>query len=303
MFDLLDLYLLRRAVPADDQTLTFRRIDGKANANVIYFLPWHTPFALARQAGFMPLDFLACYEMPPAIVSSLPELCARAMRRLVDDAQRCLLAARIPARDAVIVGLSVGSFPETYLANRIGARLCSIASADRADLTIWQSPATRIIKARAMGKGLRLAHYSRALIGAHPAQNLAAIAKESIFILGRRDPFVPPLRSAGLMQAIAAWAPGAQVITLDAGHFRTMMLSGRYQKAMLGLAPTSLWSLAQGAMREARKLVDRRRPALCLSPALGPPSSAAATGGALSVHPDTPIFARSIATVRRGSLG
>jgi len=302
MFDLLDLYLLRRAVPADDQTLRFRRIDGQAIANVIYFLPWHTPFALARQAGFMPLDFLACYEMPPAIVSSRPELCARAMRGLVDDAQRCLLAARIPAKDAVIVGLSVGSFPATYLANRIGARLCSVASADRADLTIWQSRATRIIKSRAVAKGLRLAHYSRALIGAHPAQNLAAIAKESIFIIGRRDPFIPPLRSAGLLQAIAALAPGAQVITLDAGHFRTMMLSGRYQRAMLGLSAASVWSFAQEAMREARKLLNRRRPELRPAPTPGPPSTAG-TGSIPSVQRESPIFARSIATVRRGSLG
>ena len=67
MLDLLDLWLLRRGIPSDDQTLTFRRIEGNPASKVIYFLPWHTPFYVAPHAGFTPLEFLACYEMPAAI--------------------------------------------------------------------------------------------------------------------------------------------------------------------------------------------------------------------------------------------
>jgi hypothetical protein len=127
MLDLVDLLLLRRGIPADDRELTFRRIDGNASSKVLYFLPWHTPFGIARQIGIMPLDFLACYEMPAAIVSSEPDLCLRAMVALVTDAQR-LLTERggIAGKDVLVVGLSVGSYPATYLANRIGARLCSV---------------------------------------------------------------------------------------------------------------------------------------------------------------------------------
>jgi hypothetical protein len=102
---------------------------------VIYFLPWHTPFLIARQAGFAPLDFLACYEMPEAIVSSEPQLCAQAMHALVSDAYALMRDRSVAGQDALIVGLSIGSYPATYLANRVGARLCSVASADRADMT------------------------------------------------------------------------------------------------------------------------------------------------------------------------
>jgi pimeloyl-ACP methyl ester carboxylesterase len=136
MLDLVDLLLLRRGVPADDTTLTFRRIDGNSASTVIYFLPWHTPFGFARQAGFAPLDFLACYEMPAAIVSSEPLLCVQAMHGLVADAEQLLADRGVPGKDAVVVGLSVGTYPATYLANRLGARLCSVASADRGDLAI-----------------------------------------------------------------------------------------------------------------------------------------------------------------------
>ena len=192
MFDLFDILLLSRGTPADDRTLAFRRIDGSPASNVIYFLPWFTPFWFARRAGFAPLDFLAAYEMPPAIVSSEPAFCVQAMRGLVQDAERLLQKRRIKTEDAVIVGLSVGTYPATYLANRIGARLCSVASADRADLAIWESPATRVVKHRALKKGFRLAHYSEFLQGSHPAQNLTGIAPNSVFVVGQRDPIFHP---------------------------------------------------------------------------------------------------------------
>jgi pimeloyl-ACP methyl ester carboxylesterase len=237
MFDLFDLLLLRRGTPADDRTLRFRRIDGSATAKVIYFLPWHTRFVFARQAGFAPLDFLACYEMPLAIVSSVPELCVQAMQGLVADAE-CLLQDRtIRGKDAVIVGLSVGTYPATYLANRIGARLCSVASADRADLAIWESPATRMVKHRAIQKGLQLSDYSMALDGTHPAQNLKGIARNSIFVIGQRDPFIPARRNAGLLQAIEKQVRSALVIKLDGGHFKALRASGQYQREMLDLKP------------------------------------------------------------------
>src|ERR1700730_10961907 len=111
MYDLLDLLLLKRGTPIDDRTLTFHRIDGPPTAQVIYFLPWHTPFKFARQAGLLPLAFLACYEMPPAIVSSQPDLSASAMHGLVADAEQRLREAGVRAEHALIVGLSVGSYP------------------------------------------------------------------------------------------------------------------------------------------------------------------------------------------------
>jgi pimeloyl-ACP methyl ester carboxylesterase len=234
MLDFVDLLLLRRGIPADDKTLTFRRIDGNPRSKVVYFLPWHTPFGFARHAGFAPLDFLACYEMPPGIVSSEPDLCVQAMLGLVADAERLLPTGQ----DAVIVGLSVGTYPATYLANRIGARLCSVASADRADLAIWQSPATRLIKRRAVQQGYQLSDYTKALFGSHPAENLAGIAPNSLFVVGQRDPYVPQGRKAGLLQAISTHVPSAEVVELDAGHFKTLAASGRYQRAMLGLRPT-----------------------------------------------------------------
>jgi pimeloyl-ACP methyl ester carboxylesterase len=235
MLDLVDLLLLRRGIPPDDCALNFRRVDGNAAARVLYFLPWHTPFGVARQAGLMPLEFLACYEMPAAIVSSEPDLCLRAMLALVTDGERLLAERGIAGEDALVVGLSVGSYPATYLANRIGARLCSVASADRADLAIWESPATRIVKHRALHKGYGLSHYSKALAGTDPAQNLAGLAPNSLFVVGRNDPFVPLARKNGLLRAIDAHAPKAHVVKPHAGHLKTLIMSSRFQRSLSGV--------------------------------------------------------------------
>src|SRR3954453_16082860 len=114
----------------------------------------------------------------------------------------------------------------------IGARLCAVATADRADLMLWQSPATRLIKRRALQRGLRLAHYAHVMRGWHPAHNLANLSPGSIFVLGERDPFIPPRRSARLLQAIERFAPKARVFKLAAGHVKTMLSSATHQYAM-----------------------------------------------------------------------
>src|SRR5205085_10484253 len=95
MLDLVDMLLLRRGVPVDDRSLAFRRSDGNPSSKIIYFLPWHTPFSIARAAGLLPLDFLAAYEMPSSIVSSEPALCVEAMLALVADAQEVLTEHRV----------------------------------------------------------------------------------------------------------------------------------------------------------------------------------------------------------------
>src|SRR5262245_22432070 len=253
MLDFVDHLLLRRGIAQDDCSLAFRRIEGNPRSKVVYFLPLQTSFSLARQAGFLPLDFLAAYEMPNAIASSEPHLCLQAMLALTNDAQQLLNDQQVAAGDAVIVGLSAGSYPATYLANRIGARLCSVASADRIDLLIWESPAARIVRRRASQKGYVVSHYTTTLEGSHPAQNLRGLAPHSLFVVGRRDPFIPTGRMNGLLAAVETHAPSCHVVKLAAGHVATMMLSGRHQRRLSGVTARSpAWRLSDlGSWRSA----------------------------------------------------
>ena len=108
---------------------------------------------------------------------------------------------------------------------------------------LWQSPAARLIKRRGLQRGLRLAHCSKVMLGCHPAHNLAGIASDSVFVMGQRDPFIPPRRSAGLLDAIERSAPKARVVKLDAGHVKTMIWSARHQYAFAGIERAPAWQL------------------------------------------------------------
>ena len=263
MPDLYDFFLLRRPPPRDDRSLAFRRIDGNPHSRVIYFLPFNTPFRVARYAGFVPLDFLACYEMPSAIVSSDPRLSVEAMLSLVADAER--LCRKRNLVGWVIVGLSAGTVPATYLANCNGGRLCSVASVDRADVAVWHSPATRWVKSRASQRNIDFSHYFDALKGCHPSENLAGIGANSVFVIGRRDCFIPPRCIAGLLHAIERFAVRPHIIEVDAGHFKTLRASAKYQRVMLGIRQPAvdLRSLASTCGAATIGQVDTSRHSFC----------------------------------------
>ena len=206
----------------DDTSTAFTRIDGDAQSAIICCLPWRMPYKLARVPRIVPRSFLACYEMPAAIVSSEPELCVRAVNAVVDDGMRVFARSALDPAQVLVVGLSIGNAVATTLANRIGARLCSIASADRGDLTLWESPAAAQVKALAETKGYRLADFTRVMDGFHTVENLGNLASGSRFIFGLKDELIPEPRREGLIAAVRRELPTAEIMHFDSSHFGTM---------------------------------------------------------------------------------
>lgn len=198
------------------------------DGTIICCLPWQTPFKLAWAAGLVPRRrLLACYEMPQAIVSSEPELCVVAVNAVVEDAIRVIRRAKLAPEQLLVVGFSIGNATATVLANRIGARLCSIASADRGDLTLWESPVSRHVKEKAEAKGYQLRDFTNALAGLHTIENLENLGPGSRFVFGLRDEFIPKPRREGLIAAVERTLPAAEIAHLDAGHIGTMMETAR----------------------------------------------------------------------------
>jgi pimeloyl-ACP methyl ester carboxylesterase len=240
MFMLLDRYLLRRPLALDDWTLTSTRIDGLNSAvPVIYFLPWNTPFWIAKKFGLIDSRFTACYELAPALVSSEPARCVEALKRVVEDAEGLLRSLNVLCSAVRIVGYSLGTYPATYLANRLRARLYSIAPADRGDLMIWESPAARIVRKRAQVKGYCLEDYVRAMVGYNPIDNLQGLGPGSAFIVGESDPFVPVQRSRALLNAVKRNSCGAHIVRTGGGHVRTLLAGARYLRRELKLSRPS----------------------------------------------------------------
>jgi hypothetical protein len=88
---------------------------------------------------------------------------------------------------------------------------------------LWQSPATLLVKARAIEKGYSLADFADAMSGRHPVENLSNLREGSVFLFGDRDLLVPAPRRKSLADAVRALAVRAQIVALEHGHVRTMV--------------------------------------------------------------------------------
>ncbi len=233
MLSFADHHLLRRPTPDVDHVMEFRRIDGDPAARVIYFLPWQTGYLTARAVGMLPLPFLACYEMPPAIVSSQPTCCVEALACVVDDARSLVRSVSNDLSAFLVVGLSIGTFAAAVLAASMNARLCAIAGADRGDLMLWQSPAATEVRRRAERRGFTAEDYAYALRGLNPVDRLDDIGQGSIFLSGDHDPFIPQARRANLHACVGASRKAHQSLVIAGGHVSTMVRSRQVQQRML----------------------------------------------------------------------
>lgn len=234
MMDALDYVLLKAPSDQDDDSLSFQRVLGDKTSRVICFLPWKVTMKTARRMRIIPKHFLACYQLPSAIVSSEPALCAQAVEVLVDDALALLNRLSIPADSITSVGFSMGNGPATVLANKAHARLCSVTSADRGDLMLWQSDAAVDVKHLARRKGYEIGDFRQALAGLNPIDNLSNIASDSVFIAAERDMFVPKARRMALLDAVRNIVPSAQILTADRGHVRTIWQTAQKLPEILG---------------------------------------------------------------------
>lgn len=219
---MLDALLLGAGKDGDDLCLNYRRVLGNPRSNVICYLPWKTPYELAQKLGLVPRDFMACYEMPNAIVSSEPHLCKVAMQRLVSDAMH-LTAKLGHQKPLVVVGQSMGSAPATVLANRLSARLYSLASADHGPLMLWESPASAVIRERATAKGYTVDCFTETMAGTSPIENLDNIDPRSVFVFGQSDLYVPEARRSALHDKLKKDYPHIERRVLNRGHVLTMV--------------------------------------------------------------------------------
>jgi hypothetical protein len=266
--------IIRRPRPELDST--GRRFNGRdVSSGVICFLPWSTSFDLARRLGFVPESFAACYELPPAMASAAPDAIVASLGGLVADAERLLAKA---VRTPVIIGYSLGTFPATYLANQLGLQLHAIASADRGDLMIWESPATRALRAMATELGYGREHFEETLKGLNPIENLAHLAPGSTFLFGDGDRYIPQERADALKDAIGQY-PNLKSFTVAGGHLQTLFKGSRRVNSLLSRYPVNAFSMS-GPSRAASQ-----HPAPRMA---SPPQSAAAAAQALQPEAHQP---------------
>jgi hypothetical protein len=233
MLELLDQILIRKlAFNTELETALNITLNKSDRPGILCFLPWNTSYALGARLGLVNKQFSVCVQLPSALICSQPTQTENAMKGLIRHVEDLLKERRLSP--AVVVGYSLGTYPATYIANKLRTRLVSIASADRGDLMFWESQAVMTLKRRAILNGFNLADYTKALAGFHPIENLDYISKRSLFIFGQTDPFIPRARSNALVQALKSRSTLFDVRRVRGGHIRTLLRGAAYLTKYLG---------------------------------------------------------------------
>jgi hypothetical protein len=205
---------------------------GQPESDVIYFLPWSTPYILARACGLLALPFAACYETPTRAVCADPVESVVAFRRIISDAAD-LIESRSRPDPPLIVGFSLGTVAATFVANMIGAPLLSICGAARGEDMIWESPSATAIRQAAEERGYRRPHFYSALGPLNPAENLDSLDRRSLFLIADHDRVIPSEQSEVWNEILLSRRPRARVLRTRSGHLKAIIASRYLQKTWL----------------------------------------------------------------------
>jgi pimeloyl-ACP methyl ester carboxylesterase len=202
---------------------------GKLESNVIYFLPWSTPYLVARACGLLALPFAACYETPTRAVCADPVESVVAFRRIISDAVD-LIESRSQPDPPVIVGFSLGTVAATYVANVFRAPLLSICGAARGEDMIWESPSAAAIRQAAEERGYQRPHFYSAMGPLNPAENLDNLDRRSLFVIADHDRVIPSVQSEVWNEMLLSRRPRARVLRTRTGHLKAIIASRYLQR-------------------------------------------------------------------------
>lgn len=220
-------------------SLTSRRIEVEADSGapngeqVICFLPWLLSYERCREARLLPPNVIAAYEMPHAIVSPSPATSIQALQTVADDFLEFMDERDLDPANLTLMGLSIGNFAATYLANMIGARLWAVAPGDRGEVLLWSSSFAVGLRKQAEARGYSFSDFEAALRDFNPINNLRNIGPGSIFIAGRFDSVVPYRSAMNVVAEARACNPATRSLVLPLGHSGTLFAGVQYLRLKL----------------------------------------------------------------------
>ncbi len=224
---------IRRIGRSGQGGLSSRRVelrgsgDGETSA-VICFLPWLFNFSRARDAGLILPQTTLAYEMPHAIVSATPEMSVEALHAVTRDFLTFIDQRRLDPSRLTLVGLSIGNFAATYIANLIGARLCAVSAADRGEDLIWSSSLAAHVRRQAEHRGIGYDDFAGILRDYNPINNLRNIQPGSTFIVGYFDKVVPYRSARNVVAQARNDIKSIRSAILPFGHSGTLYGGIRY---------------------------------------------------------------------------
>jgi hypothetical protein len=225
MLGLLDRIFLRSGIKsADDQSVSFRRKHGPGRSRVIIFLPWDMSIERAEALHLFPDSYFACYEMPKGIVSSTPQIPVDCLTEIENTIQDDLDKIHSIGKTPLFIGMSMGNYPATYLANKYRFDLISIVSGHSGDWLTFNSPAASHIRSKAESAGLGQSDFTALLSPLSPLNNLRYLGTHSQFIVGTFDHYIPKQSRDALIAGLGKDRPDIPIIRVPLGHLATILL-------------------------------------------------------------------------------
>ncbi|WP_298243066.1 hypothetical protein [uncultured Bradyrhizobium sp.] len=225
MLGLIDcLSLWRKIDELDDQSVSSRRKVGNAQSRIIVFLPWNVSIETAEALRLLPNSYFACNETPDGIVSSTPEVPVQCLAEAEKVFVQDLATIRKSGRDPLLIGLSMGNFAATYLANKYHLDLISVASGHSGDWLTFNSPASRHLRLKAEAAGLQEADFVARLHSISPVNNLCSLGAASQFIFGNFDHYIPQYSRDALIAELRQNRPDIPIVKVPFGHVVTILL-------------------------------------------------------------------------------
>lgn len=207
-------------------------LDRKNDLTWICFLPRRTTLDIAQKYSLLPKNGnIIAYEVPLDLIASDPNMTRKAFFSLIKDFQD-EYKNKLLGKDIAFLGISVGSIPAVFLANRYkNKKIRIICSISKLGEGIFHSFAARKIKKDAIKNGFDEVAYDKILNEINLIENTLNLPDDVKIVISRFDNYIPYDGGVELIKKVKETKKNAKIYKfLMVGHFLTMLRVGWLNK-------------------------------------------------------------------------
>lgn len=233
MLGVLDLIMASHNKVTDDEAKDAKKffkysLDRDSDLTWVCFLPRRTTLEIAQKYHLLPEEGnILAYEVPLNLIAGNPNDTRDAFFSLVKDFED-VHGNELKGRKISFLGISVGSMPALFLANRYKTEkvrvVCSTAKLGEG---IFSAFAARKIKRDAVGLGFDAEAYDDILDEINPVENIENLPEDIKIVISRFDKYIPYKGGVELAKEIRKIKKNVKVYKFfTIGHFLTMLRVG-----------------------------------------------------------------------------
>lgn len=208
-------------------------IEQPGSLTWICFLPWKTSIETAKKYNLLPNEGdLIVYEVADDLLGETPNLTLNSLNQICADFVTLFEQYNLVGKEIAFLGLSAGTIPAFYLANRYHCKkLVAACPTSKLGEGIFSTYAARDIKKKAIKNGFTAQSYDEFIKDINIGNNLSNLPDDITLYLGRFDRFVPFSGGSLLATKIKECKNNVKVKKFNFfGHILALYFMGKYNK-------------------------------------------------------------------------